>query len=201
MKLICYSIEMDMNNRNAENRSELKEFDLSIEEINNKFTISLGDLRTEIESAKWDATRRAICKSDYRYVLPHLPLTSLLSLRFDGMALDGPRRTSYFPLAKKLTLLAIIGTIVVSVVAVTLFVTDSGPATPATPVQAALPTKPIMRDMSVGTGSGMEEEFDPDSALSEEKLEKILRESGLEMGREKRKKEKTKEVVQQVERI
>jgi len=55
------SIEMDMNNRNAENRSELKEFDLSIEEINNKFTISLGDLRTEIESAKWDATRRAIC--------------------------------------------------------------------------------------------------------------------------------------------
>ena len=58
------SIEMDMNNRNAENRSELKEFDLSIEEINNKFTISLGDLRTEIESAKWDATRRAICMSN-----------------------------------------------------------------------------------------------------------------------------------------
>jgi len=55
---------MDMNNRNAENRSELKEFDLSIEEINNKFTISLGDLRTEIESAKWDATRRAICMSN-----------------------------------------------------------------------------------------------------------------------------------------
>lgn len=59
------SIEMDMNNRNAENRSELKEFDLSIEEINNKFTISLGDLRTEIESAKWDATRRAICRSTF----------------------------------------------------------------------------------------------------------------------------------------
>jgi hypothetical protein len=31
------------------------------QEINNKFTISLGDLKTEIESAKWDATRRAIC--------------------------------------------------------------------------------------------------------------------------------------------
>lgn len=54
---------MDMNNRNAENRSELKIFDISIEEINNKFTISLGDLRTEIESAKWDATRRAIGQS------------------------------------------------------------------------------------------------------------------------------------------
>lgn len=33
---------------------------LGDQEINNKFTISLGDLKTEIEQAKWDATRRAI---------------------------------------------------------------------------------------------------------------------------------------------
>jgi hypothetical protein len=75
---------MDMNNRKSETRSDQKTFDISIEvrfagiqlvpkdssltcvrlmpsqEINNKFTISLGDLRTEIEQAKWDATRRAI---------------------------------------------------------------------------------------------------------------------------------------------
>ena len=68
-----------------------------------------------------------------------------------------------------------------------------------------------MRDMSVGTGpggAGNDEElpFDPDSALSEEKLEKILKESGLVaasglgLGREKRKKEK-KETVHQVDRI
>lgn len=76
------SIEMDMNNRKSETRTEMKGFDIAIEvgtsaaysasheygadpfdqEINNKFTISLGDLRTEIESAKWDATRRAICE-------------------------------------------------------------------------------------------------------------------------------------------
>lgn len=73
------SIEMDMNNRKAETRTEIKGFDINIEvgfpfghingranycqkEINNKFTISLGDLRTEIESVKWDATRRAICE-------------------------------------------------------------------------------------------------------------------------------------------
>lgn len=54
---------MDMNNRKAENRSDQKSLDIDIEEINNKFTISLGDLRTEIESAKWDATRRAISTS------------------------------------------------------------------------------------------------------------------------------------------
>lgn len=69
---------MDMNNRKAENRSDQKGYDIAIEvrsvvcmgatltsrpqEINNKFTISLGDLKTEIEQAKWDATRRAISK-------------------------------------------------------------------------------------------------------------------------------------------
>ncbi|KAK4684488.1 hypothetical protein P7C73_g5686, partial [Tremellales sp. Uapishka_1] len=55
-----HDIEMDMNNRKSETRTEIKAFDIGIEEINNKFTISLGDLRTEIESVKWDATRRAI---------------------------------------------------------------------------------------------------------------------------------------------
>jgi hypothetical protein len=40
----------------------MKRFDIGTEELNNKFTIFLGDLRTDIESAKWDATRRAICK-------------------------------------------------------------------------------------------------------------------------------------------
>lgn len=114
-----------------------------------------------------------------------------------------------------LTVIAIIATIVVSVVAVTLFVTDSGPATPPTPpasASASLPApKVTMRDMSVGPGPGNDEElpFDPDSALSEEKLEKILKESGLVastglgMGREKRKKDKKekKETVHQVDRI
>jgi hypothetical protein len=54
------SIEIETNNRKAETRSDMKRFDIAREEINNKFTISLGDLRTEIEGAKWDATRRAI---------------------------------------------------------------------------------------------------------------------------------------------
>ncbi|KAK6908706.1 mitochondrial protein [Kwoniella mangroviensis CBS 8886] len=60
VQVLKHDIEMDMNNRKAETRTEMKGFDIYIEEINNKFTISLGDLRTEIESVKWDATRRAI---------------------------------------------------------------------------------------------------------------------------------------------
>ncbi|WVW86916.1 hypothetical protein I302_108971 [Kwoniella bestiolae CBS 10118] len=62
VQVLKHDIEMDMNNRKAETRTEMKGFDIYIEEINNKFTISLGDLRTEIESVKWDATRRAISK-------------------------------------------------------------------------------------------------------------------------------------------
>ena len=54
------SIELDTNNRKAETRAELKGFNLDIEEINNKFTILLGDLRTEIETARWEQTRRAV---------------------------------------------------------------------------------------------------------------------------------------------
>jgi len=154
-----------MNNRNAENRSELKEFDLSIEEINNKFTISLGDLRTEIESAKWDATRRAICK------LPRTPQVQA----------DSP---------------AIIVMVVIVGVGVTLFTTDTQP--PTTPSTISIPAPAAMRDMGVGTD---EEPFDPDAALSEEKLEKILKDSGL-LGREKVKKEKkSKDTGLHVDRI
>lgn len=53
--------------------------------------------------------------------------------------------------------------------------------------------------MGVGTE---EEAFDPDAALSEEKLEKILKESGLQVGRERpRKKEKSKDAALHVDRI
>ncbi|BEJ12523.1 hypothetical protein CspHIS471_0209830 [Cutaneotrichosporon sp. HIS471] len=57
---VALRIEIETNNRKDETRSDMKRFDIAREEINNKFTISLGDLRTEIEGAKWDATRRAI---------------------------------------------------------------------------------------------------------------------------------------------
>ncbi|BEI97395.1 hypothetical protein CcaverHIS631_0209840 [Cutaneotrichosporon cavernicola] len=58
--VLRHDIEIETNNRKAETRSDMKRFDIAREEINNKFTISLGDLRTEIEGAKWEATTRAI---------------------------------------------------------------------------------------------------------------------------------------------
>lgn len=51
---------MEMDSSKADTRAEMKRYEMGVQEINNKFTISLSDLRTEIESAKWDSTRRAI---------------------------------------------------------------------------------------------------------------------------------------------
>ncbi|CAO3612172.1 unnamed protein product [Mucor hiemalis] len=47
-------IQMDMNNRKNETREDQKGMDMKIQEINNKFTIRLGDIRTEIEAVRWE---------------------------------------------------------------------------------------------------------------------------------------------------
>lgn len=73
-----HDIEMDMNNRKGETRSDQKAYELFIEEINGKFTISLGDLKTEIEQAKWDATRRAISE----FLLARKSIASVLTTNF-----------------------------------------------------------------------------------------------------------------------
>ncbi|KAI8385702.1 hypothetical protein BD560DRAFT_363847 [Blakeslea trispora] len=47
-------IQMDMNNRKNETREDQKDMELKIQEINNKFTIRLGDIRTELEAVRWE---------------------------------------------------------------------------------------------------------------------------------------------------
>lgn len=51
---------MDINDRKEQTRADMKRYDMATEELNNKFTIHLGDLQTAIEGVKWDSTRRAI---------------------------------------------------------------------------------------------------------------------------------------------
>lgn len=60
VQTLKHDIELDMGNRKTDQRSEMKQTSITIEEISNRATISIGDLKTEIESAKWEATRRAI---------------------------------------------------------------------------------------------------------------------------------------------
>ncbi|KAG2179470.1 hypothetical protein INT44_006316 [Umbelopsis vinacea] len=47
-------ISLDMNNRKNEVREDQKMIDMRIQEINNKFTISLGDVRTDLEAVRWE---------------------------------------------------------------------------------------------------------------------------------------------------
>jgi hypothetical protein len=87
--------------------------------------------------------------------------------------------------------------VVIIGVGVTLFTTDTQP--PTVPPTISLTPPAAMRDMGVGTE---EEAFDPDAALSEEKLEKILKESGL-IGRERttKKEKKSKDSGIHIDRI
>ncbi|KAM0751918.1 hypothetical protein T439DRAFT_325106 [Meredithblackwellia eburnea MCA 4105] len=53
-------IQLDMNTRKEEVNTDLKGLDRSIMELNSKFTILLGEARTEIETVKWVSTRRVM---------------------------------------------------------------------------------------------------------------------------------------------
>ncbi|ORY81824.1 hypothetical protein BCR35DRAFT_265661 [Leucosporidium creatinivorum] len=50
-------IQLDMNQRKEETSQELKQLDINIMDLNSKFTILLGEVRTEIEATKWISTR------------------------------------------------------------------------------------------------------------------------------------------------
>jgi hypothetical protein len=71
------TIQLDMNNRREEVNEELKALDMNImvrsllpllpsfthlfsQDLNSKFTILLGEARTEIEATKWISTRRVM---------------------------------------------------------------------------------------------------------------------------------------------
>lgn len=55
-------IQLDINNYKADIREEQKKKEINIQRIDNKFTISSGDVRTDIEALKWETTRMALCK-------------------------------------------------------------------------------------------------------------------------------------------
>lgn len=52
--LIKNEIALDMDNRKNETRSDQKEIDMTIQELNSKFTVKLGEVRTGLESTRWE---------------------------------------------------------------------------------------------------------------------------------------------------
>lgn len=55
-----HEIQIDINNRKSESKAETKTSDINIESFHHRTIVQVGDLRTEIEQAKWDNTRRGV---------------------------------------------------------------------------------------------------------------------------------------------
>ncbi|KAJ7095315.1 hypothetical protein B0H15DRAFT_774916 [Mycena belliarum] len=55
-----HEIQMELDSRKNEVRSEFKQQDISIEELLNKAVVNISDLRTDVEEVKWDNMRRAV---------------------------------------------------------------------------------------------------------------------------------------------
>jgi len=55
-----HEIQMEVGNRKNEAKNELKRQDIVIESMYNRMMGSLGDLRTEVEVAKWDNMRKSV---------------------------------------------------------------------------------------------------------------------------------------------
>ncbi|KIM90722.1 hypothetical protein PILCRDRAFT_94449 [Piloderma croceum F 1598] len=55
-----HEIQMELDSRKNESRTDMKKQDIVIEELMNKAIIELGDLRTEMESIKWDNMRKSV---------------------------------------------------------------------------------------------------------------------------------------------
>ncbi|KAI8377863.1 uncharacterized protein BYT42DRAFT_571984 [Radiomyces spectabilis] len=66
-------VTLDMNNRKNETQEHQKAIDMRIQEINNKFTVSLGDVRTGLEAVRWET----IWKGMTGVVLAGLTIASL----------------------------------------------------------------------------------------------------------------------------
>ncbi|ORZ03561.1 hypothetical protein BCR43DRAFT_467202 [Syncephalastrum racemosum] len=47
-------VTLDMNNHKHTGREEHNKIDIQIQELNNKITVSLGDVRTELEAVRWE---------------------------------------------------------------------------------------------------------------------------------------------------
>ncbi|KAJ6509886.1 hypothetical protein C8R47DRAFT_1034821 [Mycena vitilis] len=55
-----HEIQMELDSRKNEAKSEFKQHDIAIEELLNKAVVNISDLRTDVEEIKWDNMRRAV---------------------------------------------------------------------------------------------------------------------------------------------
>ncbi|KAH9951759.1 hypothetical protein B0H21DRAFT_717371 [Amylocystis lapponica] len=65
-----HDIQMELDSRKNESKNDMKQYDIMIEEVLNKALVTLGDLRTGMEEARWDNMRKSIAAlSGFLFVL------------------------------------------------------------------------------------------------------------------------------------
>lgn len=51
---------MEMDNHRNESRADMKKLNIRMEDVLHRTIVTISDIRTEIEQAKWDNTRRGV---------------------------------------------------------------------------------------------------------------------------------------------
>ncbi|KZP32883.1 hypothetical protein FIBSPDRAFT_924892 [Athelia psychrophila] len=86
-----HEIQMDLHSRKNEANTDIRQSDIMIEELMNKTTIQMGDLRTEMESVKWDNMRKSVG------ALSAFLLVILLTMEIRPSAKPHPSPKSNYP--------------------------------------------------------------------------------------------------------
>jgi len=55
-----HEIQMELDSRKNETKSDFKQQDILVESLLNKAIVSLSDLRTDVEEIKWDNMRKSV---------------------------------------------------------------------------------------------------------------------------------------------
>jgi len=87
MANLKHEIQMELDSRKNETKNEVLRQDIVIEEMLNKWMINLGDLRTEVEEAKWDNMRKSVA------ALSFFLITILISMEFAAIMKPSPKHS------------------------------------------------------------------------------------------------------------
>ncbi|KAI9173016.1 hypothetical protein H9P43_007147 [Blastocladiella emersonii ATCC 22665] len=82
-------ITIDLNNRKSEIREEGKVMDMRIQEVNNKLTVLCSDIKTEIESMKFDATKDVMVRLFFGALVLLVAITGLNTFSKNGNGSNG----------------------------------------------------------------------------------------------------------------
>ncbi|KAI1792931.1 hypothetical protein LXA43DRAFT_886695 [Ganoderma leucocontextum] len=56
-----HEIQMDLDSRKSEARSELKRMDMQVEEVLSRALITISELKTQVEESRWEKMKAAVC--------------------------------------------------------------------------------------------------------------------------------------------